>query len=119
MHRWLRIAAPIALALTLAGNVSAASLTLRFTGLTTPVYPGQYATASVAASSGARCSIEVDYYSGPSHAAGLYTKRVPSSGRLSWTWKVGTRTYAGSWPVIVSCSKGSAYRSVTRHIRVR
>jgi len=57
----------------------------------------------------ATCSITVYYKSGPSSAAGLY----PEQGRrISWTWKVGTRTTPGRWPITVSCgSAGSLHTS--------
>jgi micrococcal nuclease len=51
---------------------------------------------------GTTASIEVDYASGPSHAAGLEDKTADSSGKVSWSWHVGGRTTLGSWPVIVS-----------------
>jgi hypothetical protein len=57
------------------------------------------------------CSITVRYKSGPSHAQGLFRKS-PVRGRVSWTWKVGTRTTPGTWPIYVSCGRaGSAYTS--------
>ena len=62
-----------------------------------------YATVTVAASPSATCSITVYYKSGPSRAQGLYPKH---GSRISWTWKVGTRTTPGRWPILVSC--GSA-----------
>ena len=59
----------------------------------------------------ARCSITVNYKSGPSHAAGLYPKRS-TGGRVSWTWKVGTRTTPGRWSIVVSCGRaGSLHTS--------
>jgi hypothetical protein len=54
------------------------------------------------------CSIEVDYKSGPSTAAGLSAKMSDGAGNVSWTWKVGGNTTVGSWPIIVNCGNGSA-----------
>jgi len=55
----------------------------------------------------------VYYKSGPSHAAGLYPKR-PVGGRVSWTWKVGTRTTPGRWPIRVSCGSAGSFRTSFR-----
>ena len=51
------------------------------------------------------CAITVYYKSGPSHAQGLYPKRPTSTGRVSWTWMVGTRTTPGRWAISVSCGR--------------
>jgi hypothetical protein len=41
------------------------------------------------------------------------TKRANATGALSWSWKVGTRTTPGSWPVIISCKgHGTAHTAV-------
>jgi len=45
------------------------------------------------------------YKSGPSHAAGLVPKVAAADGTVSWTWKVGTRTTPGAWPITVTASK--------------
>ena len=80
---------------------------------------GNRVTATVKTASGAVCSIEVTYKSGPSKAAGLGRKTASSSGRLTWTWLVGTRTTPGDWPVTVTCQKGSASHSDERELTVR
>lgn len=97
---------------------SAPSLTLSFSSLTSPVSPGSFATATVRTSAGAYCTIVVEYKSGPSTASGLGPKYASSSGVASWTWKVGSRTTAGSWPVTVGCSKGGLHKSVTKDFTV-
>ena len=79
---------------------STAAARVRLVNVTSPVGHGSYATLTVNVSRTATCSIEVDYKSGPSHAQGLYPKR---GTRISWTWKVGTRTTPGRWPITVSC----------------
>jgi micrococcal nuclease len=63
------------------------------------------ATATVAAHTapGAQCSIVVRYKSGPSRAQGLGPKAVNSKGDVSWSWKVGTNTTPGNWPVVITC----------------
>jgi hypothetical protein len=67
------------------------------------------ATASVKTRSGAnvQCDINVYYKSGPSSAAGLYPKTTDANGYVSWSWKVGTRTTSGSWPVEITCGRAS------------
>ena len=69
---------------------------------------GATAYVAVNAWSKATCSISVYYKSGRSTAQGLYTKTAPTSGKLSWSWKVGTRTTPGSWPVTITCGGVSA-----------
>lgn len=83
--------------------------TVRIVSVTSPVRHGYRATLTARVSpSSVTCSIAVYYKSGRSVAAGLYPKR-PSGGRVSWTWKVGTRTTPGRWRIVVSCgSAGSA-----------
>jgi hypothetical protein len=79
--------------------------------VTSPISAGSEATLVVDAPSGAACSIVVTYKSGPSSAAGLYPQSV-HSGRISWTWTVGTRTTPGRWPIDVSCgAAGSVHTS--------
>jgi hypothetical protein len=67
--------------------------------------PGDYATLVASVAPARRCSITVHYKSGPSRAQGLYPKS-PVRGRVSWTWKIGTNTTPGRWPITISC--GSA-----------
>jgi hypothetical protein len=75
---------------------------VKLLSLTSPVSAGSDATLAVAVPSGTSCSIVVTYESGPSSAAGLYPQRA-SGGRIDWTWRVGTRTTSGRWPIDVSC----------------
>jgi hypothetical protein len=81
---------------------SSALASVRLVGVTSPASPGSYATLTAAVAPGATCTIVVHYKSGPSQAQGLYAKRS-SSGRVRWTWMVGTRTTPGRWPITVSC----------------
>jgi hypothetical protein len=90
---------------------TAAAARVRLVSVTSPIGPGYYARLTAAVSPLRTCSIVVNYLSGPSHAAGLYPKR-PVNGRVSWTWKVGTRTTPGRWPITVSCgSAGTLHTS--------
>ena len=86
--------------------------------LTSPVRHGYVASVTVRTAAGARCEVEVDYNSGPSTAAGLYPKTADSGGRVSWSWKVGTRTYPGTYPIYVTCSKGDRNGDLTLYFRV-
>jgi hypothetical protein len=97
----------LAVVAALALPVSAAA-TVRLVSVTSPIHHGSYATLSVAVSRRATCSITVYYKRGPSVAQGLYPKR---GSRISWTWKVGTRTTPGRWPIIVNCGSAGTLRT--------
>jgi hypothetical protein len=84
---------------------TAASARVRVVAVTSPINHGAYATLTVAVSPAATCTITVHYKSGPSRAQGLDPKH---GNRISWTWKVGTRTTPGRWPISVSCGAAGA-----------
>ena len=88
----------------------AAAARVRLISVTSPASPGSYAMVRASVSPSRTCSITVYYKSGPSHAQGLYPKR-PTGGRVSWTWKVGTRTTPGRWPITVSCGSAGLLRT--------
>jgi uncharacterized protein with FMN-binding domain len=69
---------------------------------------GNYATLQAKTAASISCSIEVDYSSGASTAAGLVAKTSDSAGLISWSWKIGGNTSPGSWPITVTCGSGSA-----------
>jgi hypothetical protein len=96
----------------------APSLALAFTTFTSPIEAGGNATAAVKTAGGAACNIRVVYKSGASKAAGLGDKTADAAGNVSWTWRVGTGTTPGSWPVTVTCSKGGVSKSITRNLVV-
>jgi uncharacterized protein (DUF58 family) len=98
-------AAVLALTLVVAATAEA---TVTRVKITFPVSAGSYATLTVRVSRVATCSITVYYKSGPSSAAGLYPKR---GSRISWTWKVGTRTTPGRWPIVVRCGSVGTLRT--------
>jgi hypothetical protein len=91
---------------TSAHTASAAGIKLE--RLTSPITAGADATLTVRTSRATTCSISVYYKSGPSQAGGLYPKR---GARISWIWKVGTRTTPGSSPIIVSCGKAGSLQT--------
>jgi hypothetical protein len=76
---------------------------------------GQYASVTIKTAPGAEGSIEVDYNSGPSTAAGLYPQTVDGSGNITWTWKVGTRTAPGTYPVIMTVNGSTITETLTVH----
>jgi hypothetical protein len=80
----------------------AASYTLKVISLTSPISAGSYATIVAQGKAGKEYSIVVYYKSGPSTADGLEDMVADSSGQVSWTWKVGTRTTPGSWKIVIS-----------------
>jgi len=83
-----------------------------------PAGQGSIATATVHTAAHANCTIEVEYKSGPSTAAGLYPKTASASGAVSWNWVVGTRTTPGDWPVTVTCTRGGAVESDQQFLTV-
>lgn len=91
-------------------------LTLQIISVTSPVSQGANATLTAKTTPGALCDIEVVYKSGPSKAKGLVPKTAGSNGRVSWTWKVGTRTTPGTWPITVMASLNG--ETVTRQTSI-
>ena len=83
-----------------------AELSLKIVSVTSPVGAGANATLVARTLPNADCDIDVYYKSGASTASGLYPKKADSSGKVSWTWKVGTRTTPGSWQIVVKASYG-------------
>jgi hypothetical protein len=88
------------------GPARAADLLITLVSVTSPAAPFTDATLTVSTNPGANCSIVVHYKSGPSRAKGLVPKVASSSGRVSWTWRVGSNTTPGRWPIVVTCEKG-------------
>ncbi len=89
------------------GPARAADLLITLVSVTSPAAPFTDATLTVSTAPGANCSIAVHYKSGPSRAKGLIPKVASSSGRVSWTWRVGSNTTPGRWPIVVTCEKGT------------
>jgi hypothetical protein len=98
-----------------APSATASTSTVRLVRVTSPVSAGSYATlVAHVAPSNVTCSIAVYYKSGKSTAAGLRPLRRPVAGRVSWTWKVGTRTTPGRWPIYVRCGSAGTLRTSFR-----
>ncbi len=66
------------------------------------VAPGQYASVEIRTTPGVTAAIEALYASGPSRAAGLVAKQADGEGHVAWSWKVGSRTTPGNWPVVIT-----------------
>ena len=80
------------------------TLFLQIMSVTSPIGPGYDATLRAETEPYADCTITVYYLSGPSSAAGLIDKKADTNGNVTWTWKVGTRTTAGSWRIVVTAT---------------
>jgi len=107
--RFVLMCAGVLAAAAVAALSATASAGVRLVSITSPIRAGSYATLKVSVSPSRTCSIAVYYKSGPSEAQGLYSKR---GTRISWIWKVGTRTTHGRWPITVSCgSAGTLHTS--------
>jgi beta-lactamase superfamily II metal-dependent hydrolase len=77
---------------------------LEIMSLTSPISKGANATLTAKTSPNASCTITVYTKSGTSEAAGLGSKTADANGMVSWTWKVGARTTAGTWRIVVICN---------------
>jgi len=109
----LPVARPLAICLALClvglqlGPARAADLPITLISVTSPAAPFSDATLTISTTPGANCSIVVRYKSGPSRAKGLVPQLASSSGRVSWTWRVGSNTTPGRWPIVVTCEKST------------
>jgi hypothetical protein len=63
-----------------------------------------------------KCAIQVLYSSTASRAKGLGAKR-PRRGKVTWTWKVGTNTKPGRWPIKVNCGKAGKLNTRIRVLK--
>jgi len=95
------------------------SLAVKIVNMTSEVRAGATATIDVKTAAGARCSITVEYKSGPSEAKGLGSKKAKSDGRVAWSWLVGSRTTSGRWPIAIRCSKGDRDGQLSTRFQVR
>ena len=81
--------------------------------LTSPVSPNENATITIKGTPGEEYSITVYYKSGPSKADGLDDKIADADGEVSWTWKIGPRTSAGDWEILISGDAESISEYIT------
>ncbi|SHI13688.1 hypothetical protein SAMN02745823_02719 [Sporobacter termitidis DSM 10068] len=87
---------------TPASKPSPSPASIELVNLTSPVKHGTNATITIKGQPNTDYDITVYYKSGPSTASGLTEKTSNSSGKVSWTWKVGTRTTPGTWTITIS-----------------
>ena len=90
-------------------------LDMNVISLTKNTTPGRTAAIVVQGEPHTTYGISDRYKSGPSKAAGLYPKTSDASGRVSWSWMVGTRTTKGQWPIVIR--KGSRTFSTSFNVR--
>jgi hypothetical protein len=95
------------------------SLSVKVTGHTATALRNSIASVTIKTAAKARCSIAVEYKSGPSTAAGLGDKTASSSGVVTWSWKVGSNTTRGTWPIYIDCQLGSRSGSAETSFTVR
>jgi len=81
--------------------------------------PGDNATESIETVAGASCTIEVVYKTTISKAEGLTAEAAGSDGTVSWTWKVGTNTTPGSWPIYMSCTLDGISKQIQDSVNVQ
>ncbi len=85
-------------------TVSQKELKIEVVSLTSPIPPGAMASITIQTFPGTDCTITVYYKSGASNAAGLGPQTADASGKVTWSWKVGTRTTPGVWRIVVTAS---------------
>lgn len=104
------LAALTVAALLAPGAGQGAAAKVRLVRITSPISTNANATLTVSVTPARACTITVTYSTGPSRAKGLGQKR-PVAGRVSWTWKVGSKTAPGRWPIVVNCGSAGSLRT--------
>jgi hypothetical protein len=82
------------------------------------VTPGAKATLNASTSPGATCTPTITYYSGTVSTAQGLGPKVATSGTVSWTWTVGSKTGAGASTAEVTCTLGSDSQSASKTFEV-
>lgn len=77
------------------------STEIKITHDPSPVYRNEEVTLSAKGTPNADAKIKVYYSSGASKAKGLEDKKTDTDGNVSWTWKVGGKTNAGTYRITV------------------
>jgi hypothetical protein len=97
-----------------------AALSVKITSLSASVKHGSNATVTAVTVAGSVCTASVTDPSGTiSSASGLKPARtVPSTGKVSWTWKVGSSTDPGVATVTIECSHGAASGSAVGTFKI-
>ena len=90
-----------------------AGQTLSVISAPTQVSLGDYPTITVATRAGAACTLMVTLPSGHvSAASGLGAATADSSGHVSWTWHISTRTSLGAATWTATCPTGTITRNL-------
>lgn len=76
--------------------------TLTLLSVTSPIKRGSKATVEARGEPGVEYDIAVCYSSGESSAQGLENKTADAEGLVSWTWRVGGGTKAGTYTIRVT-----------------
>lgn len=105
-HLSTGVGVALLLLLAIASPLQAGELPISLVSLSSPVVASRDASIQVQTSPGAKCSITVQYKSGPSRAKGLYPQTADGRGRVAWRWRVGSNTTPGRWPIVVRCEQG-------------
>lgn len=92
---------------------AAAKSTIALTGAPGTVSSGSNATLSIKGKPNTEYSISVYYSNGASTAQGLKPKTSGSDGTVSWTWKVGAKTTAGTHRIVVEGGGDQLETSIT------
>ncbi|MGZ4189597.1 MAG: hypothetical protein ACXVQ5_07130 [Actinomycetota bacterium] len=114
-HGWMEIH-PVWRIVRLSGTVSNSgpATSLKIVSVTSPAYRGSNATLVAQTSARAGCNLSVTLPSGAqSQSTGLGSATADSSGRVQWTWKIGTRTTPGTATAVVSCGSHTASKTFT------
>jgi hypothetical protein len=76
--------------------------------------PGGYASVTIQTNPGADCSIRyVTPHGTISQARGLENQSADADGKVSWNWKIGSKTEPGNGGVTVTCNGQSATADIT------
>jgi len=75
---------------------------IKLISITSPIRRGATASVSVVGIPDTQYTISVYYSSGASTASGLGPKTSDASGKVSWSWKIGTRTTQTGHYLVIS-----------------
>jgi hypothetical protein len=90
-----------------------ASGSIQLISLTSPIGRNQTATLKIKGAPNTEYSISVYYSSGASEAKGLEPKQSDSEAYVSWSWKIGGRTKAGDYKVVIKGGGETYETSIT------
>jgi hypothetical protein len=113
-HGWMEIHPVwrIVRLLTAPSPTGATATSARIVSVTSPVHRGSNATLVAQTSARATCDLSVTLPSGAqSQSTGLGQATADTSGRVTWVWKIGTRTKPGTATATVSCGSHTTSRT--------